>query len=50
MEKSIGNLCDSKVPIKLKCKFYGTTICPIIIYGSECLALKGKHERKTRVT
>jgi hypothetical protein len=31
-----GVLCDSRVPLKLKDKFYRTAIRPIILYGAEC--------------
>ena len=42
-------ICDCKISIKLKGKFYRTTIRPVILYGSEWWALKGQHERKMRV-
>jgi hypothetical protein len=29
-------LCDPRVPLKLKGKFYRTTIRPTILYGAEC--------------
>jgi hypothetical protein len=29
-------LCDPRVPLKVKGKFYRTTIRPIILYGAEC--------------
>ncbi|GKE19145.1 retrovirus-related pol polyprotein LINE-1 [Tanacetum coccineum] len=32
-------LCDKKVPLKLKGKFYRVTIRPAIMYGSECWPL-----------
>ena len=44
--KASGFICDRKVPTKLKGKLYCTAICPAILYGSECWALKGQHERK----
>ena len=47
--KASGFICDRKVPTKLKGKLYCTAICPAILYGSECWALKGQHERKVGV-
>jgi hypothetical protein len=29
-------LCDPMVPLKLKGKFYRTTIRPVMLYGAEC--------------
>jgi hypothetical protein len=29
-------LCDSRVPLKLKGKFYMTAIRPTMLYGAEC--------------
>jgi hypothetical protein len=29
-------LCDPRVPLKLKGKFYRTTIRPAMLYGAEC--------------
>ncbi|KAH1208130.1 Secretory carrier-associated membrane protein 3 [Glycine max] len=49
MEKSIGVLCDAKVPIKLKGKFYRTAVRPAILYGTECWAVKSQHETKVGV-
>jgi hypothetical protein len=31
-----GVLCDPRVPLKLKGKFYRTVIRPIMLYGAEC--------------
>ncbi|KAH1225701.1 Craniofacial development protein 2 [Glycine max] len=42
-------LCDAKVPIKLKGKFYRTTVRPAILYGTECWAVKSQHETKVGV-
>jgi hypothetical protein len=33
-------LCDPRVPLKLKCKFYMTTIRPTMLYGAECWPTK----------
>ncbi|KAL5164281.1 hypothetical protein HKD37_18G049636 [Glycine soja] len=47
--KASGVLCDAKVPIKLKGKFYRTTVRPAILYGTECWAVKSQHENKVGV-
>ncbi|KAE8658174.1 Zinc finger CCCH domain-containing protein 64 [Hibiscus syriacus] len=39
-------LCDKKVPLKLKGKFYRMAIRPALLYGSECWAIKKDHVRK----
>jgi hypothetical protein len=31
-----GVLCDPRVPLKLKDKFYRTVIQPTMLYGAEC--------------
>ncbi|KAL5165629.1 ADP-ribosylation factor 2 [Glycine soja] len=47
--KASGVLCDAKVPIKLKRKFYRTAVRPAILYGTECWAVKSQHENKVGV-
>ncbi|KAL5147204.1 Ribosomal protein L11 methyltransferase [Glycine soja] len=47
--KAWGVLCDAKVPIKLKGKFYRTAVRPAILYGTECWAVKSQHENKVGV-
>ncbi|WP_317593309.1 hypothetical protein, partial [Lactiplantibacillus plantarum] len=42
-------LCDGKIPLKLKGKFYRRAIRPVLLYGSECWAVKYQHEQKTSV-
>ncbi|KAL5137686.1 Craniofacial development protein 2 [Glycine soja] len=42
-------LCDAKVPIKLKGKFYRTAVRPAILYGTECWAVKSQLENKVGV-
>ena len=39
-----GVLCNGKIPLKLKRKFYRTAIRPVLLYGSECWAIKYQHE------
>ncbi|KAL2947084.1 hypothetical protein AAZX31_20G050700 [Glycine max] len=47
--KASGVLCDAKVPIKLKGKFYRTAVRPTILYRTECWAVKSQHENKVGV-
>ncbi|KAH1190889.1 Pre-mRNA-processing protein 40B [Glycine max] len=47
--KASGVLCDAKVPIKLKGKFYRTAVRPAILYGTECWAVKSQHENRVGV-
>ncbi|KAH1225684.1 hypothetical protein GmHk_11G032522 [Glycine max] len=47
--KTLGVLCDAKVPIKLKGKFYRTAVRSAILYGTECWAVKSQHETKVGV-
>jgi hypothetical protein len=35
-----GVLCDARVPLKLKGKFYRTAIRPAMLYGAECWPTK----------
>ncbi|KAK8953995.1 hypothetical protein KSP39_PZI002179 [Platanthera zijinensis] len=44
-----GILCDRKLPLKLKGKFYRTAIRAAILYGSECWAVNFVHEKKMGV-
>ena len=43
-------LCDTKVPSKLKGKFYRAAIRPALLYGSECWPVKKNFEHKMEVT
>jgi hypothetical protein len=38
-----GVLCDPRVPLKLKGKFYRTAIRPTMLYGAECWPTKRRH-------
>jgi hypothetical protein len=38
-----GVLCDHRVPLKLKDKFYRTAIRSAILYGVECWSIKRQH-------
>jgi hypothetical protein len=38
-----GILCDPRVPLKLKGKFYRTVIRPVMLYGAECWPTKRRH-------
>jgi hypothetical protein len=42
-------LCDKRVPKKLKCKFYRTTISPAMLYGAECWPTKRRHIQQLSV-
>ncbi|KAL6526429.1 hypothetical protein OROHE_015438 [Orobanche hederae] len=42
-------LCDKKVPLKLKDKFYRSAIRSAMLYGSECWAMKKSLESKLEV-
>ncbi|KAI8556243.1 hypothetical protein RHMOL_Rhmol05G0237300 [Rhododendron molle] len=44
-----GVLCDKRVPTKLKRKFYGTSIRPMMLYGTECWPIKKQHVNKLSV-
>ncbi|KAH0458543.1 hypothetical protein IEQ34_013858 [Dendrobium chrysotoxum] len=44
-----GLLCDIKVPLKLKGKFYKMVVRPAMLYGAECWPLKEKHNSKLSV-
>ena len=42
-------LCDRRMPLNLKGKFYRTAIRPAILYGTECWAVKHQHVHKMGV-
>ena len=42
-------MCDKKVPLKLKGKFYRTTVRPTMLYGTKCWAVKSEHENQVSV-
>jgi hypothetical protein len=44
-----GVLCDPRVPLKLKGKFYRTTIRPAMLYGAECWPIKRRHVQQLSV-
>ena len=44
-----GVLCDRKVPMKLKGKFYGAVVRPAMKYASECWAIKQRQVQKLHV-
>ena len=44
-----GVLCDRRIPLKLKGKFYKTTVRPTMLYGVECQTIKRKHIYKMSV-
>jgi hypothetical protein len=44
-----GVLCDPRVPLKLKGKFYRTVIRPAMLYGVECWPTKRRHVQQLSV-
>ena len=42
-------LCDKKVPLKLKGKFYRVAVSPAMLYGMECWPVKNSHIKKLKV-
>jgi hypothetical protein len=44
-----GVLCDPRVPLKLKGKFYRTAIRPAMLYGAECWPTKMRHVQQLSV-
>ena len=44
-----GFLCDRKIPLRLKGKFYRTAVRPAMLYGAECWPVKKQHEHKMGV-
>jgi hypothetical protein len=44
-----GVLCDPRVPLKLKGKFYRTAIRPAMLYGAECCPTKRRHAQQLSV-
>jgi len=47
--RASGVLCDKKVPLKLKGKFYRTTVRPAMLYGTKCWAIKSQRGSKISV-
>jgi len=47
--RASGVLCDKKVPLKLKGKFYRTAVRPALLYGTECWVVKSQHENQVSV-
>jgi hypothetical protein len=44
-----GVLCDPRMPLKLKGKFYKTIIRPAMLYGAECWPTKRWHVQQLSV-
>jgi hypothetical protein len=42
-------LCDPRVPLKLKGKFYRTAIRPVMLYEAECWPTKMRHVQQLSV-
>jgi len=47
--RASGVLCNKKVPLKLKGKFYRTAVRPAWLSGTECWAVKSQHENQVSV-
>ena len=45
-----GVVCDRKMPLWLKGKVYRTVLRPVLLYGSECWALKKREEQVMAAT
>ena len=41
-----GVLCDRRIPLKLKGKFYRTAVRPVMLYGTKCWVVKREHIHK----
>nr|XP_043611483.1 uncharacterized protein LOC122583111 [Erigeron canadensis] len=46
---STGVLCDKRIPLKLKGKFYRVAIRPTMLYGSECWPIKKTQASRVEV-
>ena len=44
-----GVLCDKKVPLKLKDKFYRVAVRLVMLHGTECWPVKNSHIQKLKV-
>jgi hypothetical protein len=44
-----GVLCDPRVPLKLKGKFYRTAIRPVMLYDAECWPTKRRHVQQLSI-
>jgi hypothetical protein len=44
-----GVLCDPRVPLKLKCKFYRTALRPAMLYEAEYWSNKRRHIQQLSV-
>ncbi|KAL4188350.1 hypothetical protein AMTRI_Chr08g159640 [Amborella trichopoda] len=44
-----GILCDRRIPMRLKGKFYGTTVKPTLLYKAECWADKKQYTYRMSV-
>jgi hypothetical protein len=47
--QAFGVLCDPRVPLKLKGKFYRTAIRPAMLYRAECWHTKRRHVQQLSV-
>ena len=50
MENRIRMLCNYKIPIQLKRKFYKTIVLLAMFYGTECWTVKEQHIHKMNLS
>ncbi|XP_076921566.1 uncharacterized protein LOC143583021 [Bidens hawaiensis] len=48
-KEATGVLCDKRFPNRLKGKFYRVAVRPVMLYGTDCWAIKKSHARKLEV-
>ena len=49
MEKSIGVICDRRLPARVKGKVYSTVVRPAMVYGLETVAVINKQVEEMEV-
>jgi hypothetical protein len=49
VHQASGALCDLRVPLKQKGKFYRAVIRPVMLYGAECWPTKRRHVQQLSV-
>ena len=50
MEKSIGVICDKRLPARVKGKVYSSVVRPAMVYGLETVAVTKKRVEEMEVT
>ena len=49
-KENLGFLCDRRIPLKLKGKFYTTVIRPALTYGTQCWTMNESYKNKMTAT